>query len=925
MSFRLLFAAALAALFLLPSAHPTRSAAQSASDDAPAIEIPSETFVLDNGLTLIVHPDAKAPIVAVNVWYHVGSKNEPSGRSGFAHLFEHLMFNGTENYDGEYFTPFEEVGATDMNGTTNFDRTNYFQNVPKNALDLALWMESDRMGHLLGAITQEKLDEQRGVVQNEKRQGEDQPYGQVFNRIIASTFPLGHPYDHLPIGSMEDLNAATLEDVTEWFETYYGPNNAVLSIAGDVTPEAALAKVQQYFGDIPPADPIHKYESWVAKRSGSQREVMQDRVPQARVHLAYNIPGVATAEADRLDLIGDVLASGKTSRLYKRLVYEDQIATDVSAYTASFEIAGLFVLQATAKPGQDLGTVEMALREELQTLLDEGPTAAEVQRVQTQYRANFVRGIERIGGFGGKSDILAQGMIYAGNPEHYKTQLARVDAATPASLRETARTWLSDGDYVLEVHPYPELSASAEGADRSALPATGTFPEATFPELERATLSNGLEVVLASRPTVPLVQFDLLVNAGYASDQTSVSGTASLAMNAMDEGTRSRTALEISDQLDNLGATLATSSNLDQSTVSLSVLSSAVEEALPIYADVILNPIFPEAEVERLKKEQLARIQREQSTPIQMAVRVLPGLLYGDGHAYGQPLTGSGTTESVTGLTRASLQAFHQTWFKPNNATLVVTGNATMADLKPRLEALFADWRGGDVPAKNVAQVDRPDAPRVFLLDRPGSEQSIIIAGHVVPPKATDEDLALSAANYIFGGTFTSRINMNLREEKSWSYGARSLVIDAEGPRPLIVYAPVQSDKTAASMQEMQAELQGITSVAPATAGELTKMQKAETLNLPGKYETIGAVSGAVREIVRFGLPDTYHAQYADRVRALSLDAVDAAAQQHLRPDQLTWVVVGDRAAIEETIGALDLGPIQILDANGRPVGTTGP
>ena len=885
-------------------------------------DITYEKFVLDNGLTLIVHQDTKAPIVAVNVWYHVGSKNEPDGRSGFAHLFEHLMFNGTENYDDEYFKPLEKVGATDLNGTTNFDRTNYFQNVPKNALDLALWMESERMGHLLGAISQEKLDEQRGVVQNEKRQGENQPYGQVFNRIIASAFPEGHPYDHTVIGSMEDLNAATLEDVKEWFKTYYGPNNATIVIAGDVTPQQAKARVEHYFGDIAPAAPIHKYTNWTAKREDSQRETMQDRVPQPRVYMVWNIPGVTDEDSQYLDLVSDVLASGKNSRLYKRLVYEDQIATDVAAYKWQMEIAGLFVIQATAKPGQDLAAVEQAAREELQALLNDGPTAEELKRVKTKYQANFIRGIERIGGFGGKSDILAEHQVYFGSPDAYKDQHQLVTNASSKQLQMAGNTWLSDGDYTLEVHPYPELTAATEGADRSKLPDTGQFPIADFPDLQRTTLSNGLEVVLAQRSAVPMVQFDLLVDAGYASDQFSAPGTASLAMNAMDEGTESKSALEISAALDDLGANLSTSSDLDLSYVSLSTLTETMNASLDLFADVILNPSFPAAEVDRLKKEQLARIQREKQTPIQMAIRVFPRLLYGEGHAYSNPLTGSGTENDVSIMERRDLVNFHQTWFRPNNATLVVAGDISMDELQPRLEKLFADWSQDEVPSKNIATVDHPEESQVFLMDRPGSQQSIIFAGHVAPSKSAPNDLAIDAMNTIFGGTFTARINMNLREDKGWSYGARSLLLDAKGQRPWIVYAPVQTDKTSESVQEIMSELSGFTGDMPATEEELAKTKDNKTLTLPGRFETISAVSGGVSEIVRFGLNDTYFDTYPGAVRSLSLKDVSNAAQQVIKKDQLTWVIVGDRSKIEPAIRKLGLKQIQVIDANGQIVST---
>ncbi len=398
------------------------------------IEIPYQRFVLPNGLTLIVHEDHKAPIVAVNVWYHVGSKNEKPGRTGFAHLFEHLMFNGTENYDKDFFGPLEQAGATDMNGTTNEDRTNYFQNVPTNAVDLALWMESDRMGHLTGAISQPKLDEQRGVVQNEKRQGENEPYGKVWDFLTARLYPPNHPYSWTTIGSMEDLDAAKLDDVKDWFRTYYGAANAVIVVAGDIDARTAKQKVEKYFGDIPAGPPVARQQAWVAKRTGSQRGIMQDRVPQARLYKVWNIPGWGTADADYLTLVSDLLSRGKSSRLYKRLVYDEQIATDVSATLDLREIGGLFSVEATARPGIDLGRVERAVDEELARFLAGGPTPAELRRVKTQYRAAFVRGVERIGGFGGKSDVLAQGEVFAGRPDFYKVRLDRVERASPAPI-----------------------------------------------------------------------------------------------------------------------------------------------------------------------------------------------------------------------------------------------------------------------------------------------------------------------------------------------------------------------------------------------------------------------------------------------------------------------------------------------------------
>jgi zinc protease len=884
------------------------------------VDIPFQKFALPNGLTVIVHEDHKAPIVAVNVWYHVGSKNEKPGKSGFAHLFEHLMFNGSENFNNDYFQAMERIGATDLNGTTNEDRTNYFQNVPKSAVDVALWMESDRMGHLLGVIDKARLDEQRGVVQNEKRQGENQPYGVAYELATKSTYPAGHPYSWTVIGSMEDLNAASLEDVKDWFKTYYGAANATIVLAGDIDVPTAKAKVEKYFGDIPAGPPVARHQTWIAKRSGTHRQRVEDRVPQARIYKIWNVPQNGSPEFEFLNLVSDVLGAGKNSRLYTRLVYRDQIATAVSSSVDPKEIGGQFNIEVTARPGEDLAKIEKAIDEELARFLAEGPTEKEMQRIKTQYVASFVRGIERIGGFGGKSDILAQNQVYFGDPAHYKTTLRRVREATAQSLLNTAKQWLSDGVYILEVHPFPQYKTISSDVDRKKLPEPGAAPEVKFPDLQRATLSNGLKVILAERHSIPVMNFNLLVDAGYAADQFAAPGTAKLAMAMLDEGTKKRSSLQISEELALLGATLGSGSNLDVSTVSLSALKANLDASLDIFADVVLNPSFPEEDFKRLQKQQLDGIQAEKAQPVQMALRVFPQYLYGKNHAYGNPLTGSGTNASVSKLTRADVEKFHQTWFKANNATLVIVGGTTLAEITPKLEQLFKDWQKGEVPKKNVGQVSQQAKPLVYLMDRPGSLQSIIFAGHVVLPKANPDEIAIETMNNILGGTFTSRINMNLREDKHWSYGAFTILFGARGQRPFIAYAPVQTDKTKESAVELGKELREVLSTKPITDEETAKAVSNQTLELPGSWETMNAVGASIADIVRYGLPDNYYQTYAEKIRQLKTPQLSAAAQKLLVPDKLVWVIVGDRSKIEAGIRELNLGEIHLIDSDGNPV-----
>jgi zinc protease len=795
--------------------------------------------------------------------------------------------------------------------------------VPKTAIDMALWMESDRMGHLLGAITLEKLDEQRGVVQNEKRQGDNQPYGKAFYRILEGLFPVGHPYSWSIIGSMDDLNAASLEDVHEWFQTYYGPNNAVLVVAGDVNPREIFEKVGKYFGDIPPGPPIAKPREWIVKLDADKSETMQDRVPQARVYKVWGGPNFVSEDADLLQLADAVLTSGKNSRLYERLVYLDQTATEVSSWHFAGEIGGFYWLQATVQPGGDVEVVKSAIDEEIQRFLSEGPTVDELARVRAQFKSGFVRGVERIGGFGGKSDVLARNAVYAGDPGFYKTSLERSDAATPETIKAAANRWLRAGSYQLDVQPYPELSAATEGADRSSVPDTTTYPEVKFTEFERGNLKNGVELIVANRAAVPVVNLSMRIDAGYASDQFGEPGTSSLAMAMLDEGTKSRTALEISDELARLGASLGAGSGIDSSTVFLSALKENLDASLALYADVVLNPAFPQKELDRLRKARLAQIKQEKTQPIGIALRVVPALMYGKEHAYSLPLTGSGTEASVNRITRGSIVDYHKTWFRPNNATMIVVGDTTMDEIKPKLEKLFRRWEAGDVPTKNIGNVDLPDRDRIYIVDRPDSEQSIIFAGNVAPPAGQGNEIAVETMNEIIGGSFTSRINMNLREDKHWSYGARSVVVSTKGQRPFIAYAPVQTDKTMESMAEIKRELKEYLGENPATDEELDKVKHNNTLSLPGRWETANAVLRDIGEIVTYGLPDDYWDNYTDNVRNLSLDQIAESADNVIKPDNLVWVVVGDREKIEPRIRELELGEIIHLDTDGNPVEPT--
>jgi len=886
----------------------------------PSVDIPYEKFVLANGLTLVVHEDHKAPVVAVNVWYHVGSKDERLGRTGFAHLFEHLMFNGSENYKDDWFKVMEANGATKLNGTTAFDRTNYFQNVPTPALDMTLWMESDRMGHLLGAIDQKVLDEQRGVVQNEKRQRMNQPYGKVPEFILASTYPVGHPYSWEPIGSMEDLNAASLEDVKDWFRAYYGAANAVLVIAGDITAADAKLRVEKYFGDIPAGPAIRRQQDWIAKMSGTRSAVMQDNVPQARIYKVWNIPGYRHRDYSMLDMTTDVLGGGKNSRLYKRLVYTDRTATAVAAFISPFEIGSQLQIIATVKPGSDPAAVEKALDEEVANFLARGPTPAELERIRTTNYANFARGMERIDGFGGKSSILAESQVYGGSPDFYKTRLNWITGATPADVQAAAKRWMSDGVFVLNVQPLANYKTVASTVDRSKVPTPGAPPSLKLPAASRAKLSNGLEIVVVERHSAPVVDFTLLADAGFAADASAKPGTARLTMLMLQEGTKTLSSPQIAERAESLGAPLGVGSSLDRSYLGMNALAGRLPESLDLYADVLLNPTFPDKELERLRGQTLAGIQQEKAQPAGIINRVLPPLLFGEGHAYSTAASGTGNEASIKSLTSAELAAFYKRWVRPDNSVLLVVGDTTLAQVQPLLEQRFGAWRAPAEarPAKNIGEVKLAAKPRVFLIDRPGAEQSQIVAATVGPARSDPDYIRFVALDTVLGGNFSARLNMNLREDKHWSYGARSRLTDAIGQGTYRAGAAVQTDKTAESMLEIGKELRELITTRKPSEAELKFAQDSIAIALPGNNETSDEIANSYAEILTFGLKDSFWNDYVGDLTALTTADVNKSAGRLIHPDALTWVVVGDLSKIESKVRALNLGEVTVLDADGK-------
>ena len=900
------------------------------------VDIPYQEFTLANGLRVVVHTDRKAPVVALSVWYHIGSKDEPTGRSGFAHLFEHLMFGGSENSDQSWFQPMQAIGATGLNGTTSFDRTNYFETVPRGALDTALFLESDRMGHLLGAITQSKLDIQRGVVQNEKRGNDNQPGGLVDYAVQETLFPAGNPYHHTPIGSMADLDKASLADVKGWFQQHYGPNNAVLVLAGDIDAAAARPLVEKYFGGIargPVNAPTMAAVPTLAKRVDLS---FKDQVANTTVTRTWAIPGILDPDAPALDLAASIIGGLDSSRLENSLVRGSKMAVSVSAYSQNLERVGQFEISAVVPPGKDAKAVGDAIDAAVADFIRTGPTDAELRRAKTADIAKTIRGLEAVGGFGGKAVALASGAVYANDPGFFKKQLAAEAALTPAQVKAAAAKWLSRPVLAYTLEPgergkYEEAASVAGAAPAAAAPASaaaapapvarGAIPtpvktaDLEFPNIEHAQLSNGIEVEFARRAAVPVVNVAIDFDAGNAADPKAKLGTQAMMLRLLEQGTGRYTADQIAQAEENLGANIGASASMDRTKVGMSALSPNLAPSLDLLADIVRNPAFRPADIERVRGQQLASIASETKQPVPLALRVLPPILYGQASPYGVPFTGTGSPAVVASLTQADVKAFRDAWLRPDKAKIFVVGDTDLKTVMPLLEKSFGDWRAtGPAPTKDFAGALPASKGRIVVIDRPGTPQSLIFAGVLTPKKGTDDLVPLEQANDVLGGSFLSRLNMDLRETKHWSYGVQGLLYTVQHTVPYMIYAPVQADQTGPSIAALRGDVASFVGGKGVTDAELTRTISGSINELPGRFESGAAVLSAMESNDLYGRPDDYYSTLPERLRTLTTRDLDAAATAAIDPAKITWVVIGDHAKIKPQLDTLGL-PVEVMPA----------
>ena len=900
----------------------------------PRVELGFQKYTLPNGLEVILREDHRLPIVAVNLWYHVGPANETAGHTGFAHLFEHMMFQGSGHVgDDQHFKLLEGAGASFINGTTDFDRTNYMEDIPSNRLELALWLESDRMGFLLERLDQANLANQQDVVRNERRQSvENQPYGLVEEELFHRLFPNGHPYYANVIGSHEDIQAAKLEDVREFFRRYYAPNNASLAIVGDIDVARTKALVEKYFGTIPRGPAVPPVEATTPAITGERRAMVKDKVELPRVYLAWITPPIFQPGDAEADLTARILGGSKASRLYRSLVYDKKIAQSVSASQQSLRLGSVFQIAVTAKPGHTAEELEKAIDAELAAYAASGPTADELAAAQNAMYSSTVLSLESLGSMNGVANRLNLYNQFVHDPGYLNQDLARYAAITPASLKVFAAAQLRPdhrvvvygvpGEKVLPPNPpaapvpaIAEAPSVSKEAWRNEAPRPGPAPTASLPAARSFRLPNGLTVYWVESHALPVVAGQLVVRSGSAADPAPLPGLAAFTAAMLDEGTKTRDALAIAADLEGLGANLSTGSNFDGSFVTFDVLKPNAERALAIVSDLSLAPAFPGADMERVRGDRLTSLLQLRDSPFQIALRVLYPALYGPGHPYGH--TPLGSEEALKKISRDDVAGFYRSSYSPGNAALVLAGDLTEAEARRLATQAFGGWAGSAV-ATPAPPTPASIPERVVLVDTAGAPQTALLMAQLGVKRADPDFERLNVMNTILGGLFSSRVNLNLREKHGYTYGAFSSLNESRGVGPLFVGSAVRTDVTGPSVHEMLSEAQGMTR-AEVSADELALAKDSIARSLPALFETTRSAVGTVGQLFLFDLPPDYYAGLPARLASMTAAEVFAATRRHLTPDRMLVVAVGDRAQAEPQIAALKLGTVAYRDRDGKP------
>ena len=905
--------------------------APAAAVPVPRLDLGTEHYRLGNGLEVILRRETRLPVVAVNLWYHVGPANEVPGRTGFAHLFEHMMFEGSGHVaEGEADRLLEAAGTSE-NASTHFDYTNYIiPDVPANQLDLALWIQSDRMGFLLDRLDQASLSNQQAVVRNERRERyDDAPYGLADEEVYHRLFPPGHPYHPDVIGSHADIQSARLDDVRDFFRHYYVPNNASLAIVGDIDVARTKAMVEKYFGTIPRGPDVTRRIVPAPPLTGEQRVAMTDAVELPRVTMAWLSPPIFQPGDYDAIVTRRLLDGTRASRLTRRLVHDLRIAQSVEADVESLADGSVFTVTATAKPGHNLGELETAIDAELADLARRGPTRSEVEAAETALVAHSVADLDDIGNFGGFADQLNYYNHYLGDPDHINDDLRRTAAVTPDRVRRFVAGQLDPRrQVVVEVTPGPRTPVDDPPAPPAPAKSSGSAPPASaepwrdtvptpgppvttpLPAVQRFTLANGLAVWLVESHRLPLVGASLVSQLGSSDDPPNRPGLTDLMTGALDGGTTSRDALGLSRELEAAGSTLSNQTSKDGTWLAATALTDHAPAALDILADSVRHPTFPADEVGRVRDADIVALRQSGDDADAVAGTVAARAVFGAGDPYAHPATG--TEDGLAAVTLDDLRRAHDRAFAPATTALVISGDVTAAQARTLAEGAFGSWTGGAAPPAPASSsgTGRPaaPAPRILVVDKPGSSQTaLVLAAPGMARSDPDYEPAL-VANEVFGGAFSSRLNQDLRETRGYTYGVFSDVKAMRRAGLLTVTMDVQTGSTADAVAAALSDADHLS--AGVTADELDRARQSLSRSLPALFSTASKSLSTLRTLYLYDEPVDYYRRRPVRLAGIDGAAVAAMARRWFASAAFTVVAVGDRSAIDGPLRALDAGAV---------------
>jgi len=905
------------------------------------LKIDYEKYALANGLDVVLHEDRSDPIVAVAVQYHVGSNREVPGRTGFAHLFEHMMFQESQHVgQDQFFKKIQAAGGT-LNGGTNRDGTIYFQVVPKNALEMVLWMEADRLGFLTPKVTQEAFTNQQNVVKNEKRQGENRPYGYTTHIIGKLLYPETHPYNWTVIGSMEDLTLATLKDVHEFHQKWYRPNNATLVVAGDLDRDQTKQWIEKYYGEIESGETIEDPKSRPVTLEKIKMAYWEDKFANAP-ELNMVIPTVEQYHPDSyaLSFLARLFSFGKKAPLYKVIVEEKKLAPSVSGYQMSNEIAGGFRIRIRTFPNVNLNDVKDAIEESFQRLETESFTEEDVERIKAGLETQFYNSMSSILG---KSFQLARYNEYADSPGYVTTDLEKIKAVTKADILRVYETYIKDKPYVMTSFvPKGKTDLIAEGSesftiveeaveaekiaeekpveefkvepiptsfDRSIEPPQGPDPEITLPTIWKDELANGIRIYGIEHTELPLVQFSLTIKGGQLLDVIDKVGVANLITDMLMEGTKNKTPVELEEAIEELGASIFMYTSREAIIVNANCLTSKFNEVYTLVEEILLEPRWDEKEFDRVKKQTIENINRSKTRPAGVARNVFNKLVYGDKHIFS--ISTLGTVESVEAITIDDLKAYYEENFSPSVAHLTIVGDISQQKAVDTIKSLEEKWAAKEVTFPDYELPAPLEKPVVYFVDFPGASQSVINIGNLAMP-ATDPDYYPAyVMNYKLGGSFNGFVNLVLREEKGFTYGARTGFSGYLNPGTFSASSSVEAPATLESVQIfrdlMMKYREGI---APE---DLKFTRDALVKSNARRFETLGALLGTLNSIATYNRPDDYIKQREEFVKNLTLERHEKLAQKYIDPDHMIYLVVGDAATQMKPLEKLGLGkPILI-------------